>query len=99
MNFLYFSFCFLFLSINAQTEKQCQVIYKYGTIQDTTTCRSVQTDSTTKISTITCHLCESSQYCSINVNLSGKCTSNENDRIEGQKCSIGPNCLSSTCDN
>ena len=57
------------------------------------------TDSTAKISTITCHSCQSGQYCIVNANQSAKCATNENDRIEGQSGAIGPNCISGTCEN
>lgn len=97
----YFTFLLLCLVIAIKTEEetQCQVIYKYGAIEDASQCRTIQTDSTTKISTITCHSCQSGQYCIVNANQSAKCATNENDRIEGQSCAIGPNCISGTCEN
>ena len=97
----YFTFLLLCLVIAIKTEEetQCQVIYKYGAIEDASQCRTIQTDSTTKISTITCHSCQSGQYCIVNANQSAKCATNENDRIEGQSYAIGPNCISGTCEN
>ena len=94
-----FSLLCLVIAIKAEEETQCNVIYKYGAIEDASLCRTSQTDSTTKIQTITCHSCESGKYCVIYSNSPAKCESNENNRIDGQSCSIGPNCLSGTCEN